>query len=81
MIKYLEHRGSLEESLKTCREFHDMFELFEFISDSSCSSIDARKIKIMYYGWDDRVRQQLFVVSADDYGVFGFIYEDYSDGI
>ncbi|HLX55270.1 MAG TPA: hypothetical protein VKR58_15105 [Aquella sp.] len=77
MIKYREHRGSLEESLKTSKEFNNIKELFEYILFSLChvEFTNLSRINLRYYGFDKRCNQELFVVSADDYGVFGFVYE------
>lgn len=80
MIKYREHRGSLEESLKTYQEFESIGKLFKFIADNAFFPTSVRKIKIMYYGFDERINQELFMVRSDDAGVFGFIYEEVTDG-
>lgn len=77
MIKYREHRGSLEESLKTSMKFDKINELLDFIIEKSNIPIRHKgNIKIFYYGYDKRCNQELFIVSLEDYGVFGFIYED-----
>ena len=74
MIKYRKHRGGLEESLKTSMEFENIKKLFEYIVEDSELPLSIKKLKIMYYGFDERINQDLFIVSVDDYGVFGFIY-------
>lgn len=83
MIKYREHRGSLEDSLDTSREFDTIKELFKFLINEMsqyCCHISIQDIKVEYYGFDERCNQELYVVSSEKIGVFGFIYEDYIDG-
>jgi len=87
MIKYREHRGSLEESLKTSMEFDTIKKLLDFLAERMWSSITHEEkiklIQIMYYGFDERCNQELYIVSYEQItedglrcGVFGFIYED-----
>lgn len=79
MIKYREHRGGLDESLKSSMEFNTIKQLLDFIILQIAPYGEFIKLgdtKIGYYCYDKRVNQELYVVSADGYGVFGFIYEE-----
>ena len=77
MIKYREHRGSLDVSLSTNKGFNTLTELFQYldIDLSHISELTNKKnITVRYYGFDERCNQELFIVSVEDCGVLGFIY-------
>lgn len=81
MIKYREHRGSLDESLKTSMKFETIKELFEFIIEKHPLLLKIENFRIYYYGFDKRCNHELYVVTYLDTenkecGVFGFIYEE-----
>jgi hypothetical protein len=87
MIKYREHRGSLQESLETTREFSTLKDCLQYVQGNwnerpgnSYARLDD--IQISYYGYDDRVKQELFQVYLKPPGfgdlrhyMLGFIYE------
>lgn len=72
MINFRFHRGSLSESLKTAIKFSSLRELLIYIQNFYLEEllIDLNSIdfNIKYYGYDQRVKQQLNVI--------GFIFEE-----
>lgn len=73
-LMYRDHRTSLSDSLETAKEFSSIKEIIEYLSSQFAGFYSKLSIKIEYYGYDDRVRQDLFMVRADGHGVFGFLY-------
>lgn len=68
MIKFRFHRGSLEDSLATTKEFRTVNEFFTYINPHS------EKYNEKYYGYDDRCKQDLTMVLINDKPI-GFIIE------
>lgn len=56
------HRGSLEESMATCREVNGLFDLVEILT---ASGIGPGKIEIKPYGRDDRIGWDTHMVTVD----------------
>jgi hypothetical protein len=83
MIKYREHRGSLQESLDTAREFSTLKDCLQYIK-GAYNDFPGHNIKnikdfsIAYYGYDERVHQELYRVYCHSELPFilGFIYEE-----
>lgn len=68
---YREHRGSMEDSLATTKEFKSLRD----ICNSICLKHDCfiEDVNISYY--DDRCKQDLFIVKINKEAV-GFLYEE-----
>jgi len=78
MIKYREHRGGLQESLDTAREFDSIKELFYYLvnwSQENRLSYNIEDFTIRFYGFDERCNQDLWIVTARGQGI-GFIFEE-----
>lgn len=88
MIKFRWHRGTLEDSLATTMEFKSLTELKTYIYNEVYKDlpefmlhpVEEFKIKIKDYGYDDRCRQNLWIVLCSQpekvYFPMGFICED-----
>ncbi len=85
MIKYREHRGELEDSLNTAREFSTLKDCLQYVQGNWNEKRMARyathleDIEMSYYGYDDRVKQELYAVHIqidDRTYIVGFIYEE-----
>lgn len=51
--KYRPHRGTLEESMKECREFDSLADVFEYAA--SCWNIQRFDLTIKYICDDNRI--------------------------
>lgn len=60
---YRPHRGGLNES---------MSEAFNFTSLEKLAEQFEQRIEVSYYGYDDRLKKETYLV-RDDIGVLGFI--------
>ncbi|MDB5037537.1 MAG: hypothetical protein JWQ35_1065 [Bacteriovoracaceae bacterium] len=75
-----QHRGSLNQSMKTVVEIEPTIEaLSKWISESMGEHIDPAKIHVEPYGFgsdepafDTRIGWTTFTVSIDGFGLFGF---------
>lgn len=93
MIKYREYRGGLQESLDTAREFSTLKDVLQYIQGEwnkqpfksyiRLNDIQISDIKISYYCYDDRVKQELYnvivnIVRTNTTRAYlvGFIYEE-----
>jgi hypothetical protein len=76
MIKFRWHRGSLEESLATTREFDSLMELKYYLSIQPYSGVSPSIFTIEYYIHDERCNQELFMVKLNGIPC-GFIVEEY----
>lgn len=56
------HRGSLQESMATCREVNGLFELVEILT---ANEIGPGKIEIKPYGRDNRIGWDTYIVTVD----------------
>jgi hypothetical protein len=63
-MKFREHRGSLEESMKTIINVESLNDIQKLFPDS-------KKIEIKKYCYDDRINWDTFIVT-DENGVLGF---------
>ncbi len=83
MIKYREHRGGLEESISTTREFSTLKDCLQYVQ-GTYNNFPGHKVKntedfsITYYGYDERCKQELYRVYCHSEIPFllGFIYEE-----
>lgn len=64
MIKFREHRGSLEESMKTVQEFSSRKDLIEHISKRFDPYEIYSDIKFEHVGFDSRVGWDTYYVLA-----------------
>lgn len=84
MIKYREHRGGLQESLDTAREFSTLKDCLQYVQGKwnkqpgNIHRAFLTDIELCYYGYDDRVKQELYSVylKIDRKYILGFIYEE-----
>lgn len=67
-MKFRFHRGLLADSLATTQEFK-----IENILNSLTINKKDTEIKIRYYGYDERCKQDLYIVSQGN-DVIGFIF-------
>lgn len=78
MIKYRPHLGGLKESLLESREFNSIKDIFQHLVDEmgygglKCEITD---FNIAYYAYDDRCKQELYIVWINDRPC-GFIFEE-----
>lgn len=68
MIKFRRHRGTLEDSLETMQEFDSLMALKQYLEND----LD----NIGYYGYDERCKQDLWMVTNSMHMPLGFICED-----
>ena len=71
-MRYRDHRGSLDESMKTVKEFYTIEELKQHLN-KSCNKFgkSVKTIKFMYAGFDERINWHTFYVIQ--------IFEDETD--
>lgn len=81
MIKFREHRETLEESMQTVREFENLSTLRDYINEKFLPYLQFKNIS--YYSIDKRINQALFAVYCKNTkefkdGVYpiGFIFEE-----
>lgn len=77
MIKFREHRGSLDDSMETVIELEGKPELVDIVKN--CLNgyghdllINKETIRIEPYGYDKRINWDTYIITLDGYGVFGF---------
>lgn len=75
-MKFREHRGGLEDSMKTVREFNTEEEFTSFIGDLAARDVsdgsERVAVDIHYYGYDARIDWDSYIVSVPGFGVIGF---------
>lgn len=82
IIKYREHRGGLQESLDTAREFSTLKDCLQYVKGTyeriPGIPITLKDIEVSYYCYDDRVKQELYAVflRLEHKYILGFIYEE-----
>jgi len=76
-MKVREHRGSLIDSMNTVKNINPSIDsLFSLIIKVlPFLSIKKDDIGIEYYGYDSRIEWNTYIVTIDNYGVFGFTNE------
>lgn len=75
MTLFRKHRGSLDESMKTCIEVHSFDDLYKIIHEeiSPYKEINRRDVSIKYYCNDYRINwPNTHIVIIDGFGVIGF---------
>lgn len=79
-IKYRDHRGALSDSMETVQEFQTKKELYDYIRGSiSPFEFRPEKLKCAWYGWDQRIQWNTYLVSLEDYGVLGMTDGDINE--
>lgn len=71
MLKFRYHRGSLEESIKTTEDFN-----IENIIKNDFGTLRFNKTDkfiITYYGYDDRVKQDLWLLTCRNLPI-GYVF-------
>lgn len=83
VIKYREHRGGLQESLATIKEFSTLKDCLYYVREvyNNFFGHNIKNIEdfsIAYYGYDERVKQELYrVYCHSEFPVLlGFIFEE-----
>ena len=83
MIKYREHRGGLQESLSTAREFSTLKDCLQYVrgiyNDFPVHNVkNIEDFSIAYYCYDERCKQELYRVYCHSElpCIIGFIYEE-----
>lgn len=75
-FKYRDHRGMLDESMKTVREFNSKQELYDYFQSIldryHMNNLDVNNTQIKHYAFDSRIGWDNYIVSLDGWGVFGF---------
>lgn len=69
--KFKEHRGTLEDSMKTLIEVEDETALRLALHHVS-PKIVANAISQVPYGYDDRIGWDCYIITLDGFGVLGF---------
>ena len=65
-IKFRFHRGSLEEAMSTCVDVMTYQELFDLVYDRLGSYANVVTLEIHYYGYDNRIGWETYIVIAID---------------
>ena len=76
-MKFREHRGSLDDSMKTLVEVKDREELMAHLVRilepwPTAPPVTAETVKIEPYIYDYRLGWDSYIVTLKDYGVLGF---------
>lgn len=66
MFRYRDHRGSLDASMATCREFTSLEELAADVGFKS------ERLIIEWYAYDPRINWNCWIVRVEGFGVLGF---------
>lgn len=75
MTKFREHRGGLEESMKTVVPMSTMKEIQDFAKEQlSIFKCEFRfsEIEVKFYAYDKRIGWDCHIVTMPDYGVLGW---------
>lgn len=76
MVQFGWQRGSVEESLRTAIEVNSFEELCSLIANSM-SEVEIGFVQsyltIDYYGFDDGILEDVYIVTLDKYGVLGWL--------
>lgn len=70
-MRFREHRGSLEDSLKTTVELKDGRALLEYAT-GKLGPFPPKSLRVKHYCFDERVGWDTHIVMIKGYGVFGF---------
>jgi len=70
-MKVREHRGSLEDSMRTCFEVQNKTELVEAIEAILHCEVKADDVAIESYTYDDRIHWDTYLITIKGQ-VFGF---------
>ena len=80
-MKIRQHRGGLDESLKTTVEIEStLAAIVDEISSKICRDVRPEEIHLQPIGNDSRIGWDTYMVSVDDYGVYGFTNGPVSNG-
>jgi hypothetical protein len=75
MTRIREHRGSLDDSMATVREFSgtraELCEIIRASWEPCCPSFTAKQLKVRPYHYDARIGWDTYLISIDGYGVWG----------
>lgn len=75
-IMFRHHRGSLDDSMKTLKEFSTIKDLIDYLTDYVSENWlikpDTYNIVSRYYGYDNRVKWSTYIVYIKDQGILGF---------
>lgn len=75
MMKFREHRGSLDDSMATCVEIEPTYEaLKEHLKKilSYWPLPEPLVLEIKRYGYDNRIQWESYIVKLEGWGVVGF---------
>ena len=77
MIKFREHRGTLDDSMKTVIELRDRPQLIRHLRNLLPTSIEVTEATVtikFYSGFDSRIEwRETYMVQIRNFGVAGFI--------
>jgi len=68
------HRGQLDDSMRTVRQICNRGELIEIIRDELRPfgvSVTPEMVHVEPYGYDQRIQWDTYIVTIDGYGVWG----------
>lgn len=76
MFQYRDHRGGLSDSMATVQQFQTKAELIDYLQQDLYQffpgKYDVSKIEIKYYGYDQRIGWDSYIVLLPSFGVLGF---------
>ena len=73
-ILYRPHRYTLDEAMAEVQEFKSIKEMCEYLVRQYESAFNVSNVYISYYGYDDRIDWETYVVTVGGYG-----YENYME--
>jgi hypothetical protein len=79
MTKFREHRGSLEDSMKTvrpCYSFEELYAYCRVLLWPWYIEFTKEQLHIKPYGYDERIDWDTHIVTLDGYGVVGWTNGD-----
>ncbi len=71
-IKYRDHRGSLDESMKTVQEFETKQDLVKYLKENCVVPFYGYNLRMDHYCFDKRINWDTYIVTIKGFGVVGF---------
>ena len=74
-MKFRLHRGGLDESLATTTEVESRDDLIAFLKKDLGLfgiAVSEENFRVAYYGYDERIGWDTYIVTIEGYGVAGF---------
>ena len=77
-ILYRPQRGSLDEAMAELKEFSSVKEMLEYLVKEHEKAFDISDIYISYYGYDERIEWETYIVTVGRYYTEDYLKEYHS---